>query len=121
MTGRGFTSITPPVIHVYLLITLLALKFLCSRMTFLLISPNLLHLKRILSAKSSSPFSSSISIISLKRLLTSGKIFDDSNKLSCIELGEAIVLTTERWILFEEVIDKIFLLIILFCFSDLKN
>ena len=79
----------------YLFITLIALDSLCLKSTFLLIFPNLLHLIRILSANNSSPFLSSVSIISLNKLLTSGVIFLEFNVLFDNNFGEAIVLTTE--------------------------
>jgi len=71
-----------------------------------------LHLIRILSANNSSPFKSSVSIISVKRLLTSGLGFDELFKLN--DLGEAIVFTTDIRVFLLEVIEIIFSLIILF-------
>ena len=76
--GSGLTSITPPVIHIYLLITLFDIKYLCSCTKFLLLIPNLFERKRILSANNSSPLLSSVSIISLNKLPTSGTKFKAS-------------------------------------------
>ena len=87
----------------------------------MLIWPNLLHLKRILSASNSSPLASSVSIISLNRLLTSGVIFNEFTKLFEKTFDEAIVSITDILICFVDVIEIMFSLMILLCFSDLKS
>ena len=77
--GIGLTSITPPVIHIYFFITLFDIKYLCSSKKFLLLIPNLLERKSMLSANNSSPLLSSVSIISLNKLPTSGTKFKTSD------------------------------------------
>ena len=77
--------------------------------------------KRILSASNSSPLASSVSIITLNRLLTSEVIFNEFSNLFEKTLDEAIVFITDSLICFVDVIEIMFSLIILFCFSVLKS